>query len=147
MSLPIIPNASQPTTVRNTDYAPAAPSAPGLTDSFRSNGAVSVASQINNRHPIESRILSWEATQTKMKMETHRRMFGMADPVKREMELAIVENSEFVPTVLGSTSHIHSDILRNKDWSVDWEDIYSDHTSSGLINNNIHTQMESRLNI
>ncbi|KAG0681030.1 20S proteasome maturation factor [Pichia californica] len=115
MSLSIAPEAVHPSGIRNTDYAPSAPSAPGLVDTLRAGGPVSIASKINNRHPIESRILNWEENTTKSKMETHRRIFGMADPIKREMELSIVQQSEFRPQILGGSSNIHSDILKNKD--------------------------------
>lgn len=85
---------------------------------------VGVAATINNRHPIESRIATWEQTQAQMHAETRRRMHGIADPVKRDMELELVTTSELRPGLV--SSNIHSDILRNKDTSIDWEDLYSD---------------------
>lgn len=152
MKLTITPNSSQLQEVRNTDFASNAPSAPGLVDSLRSQGPVSISSRINNRHPIESRILNWEDNMNKNKMETHRRLFGIADPIKREMELSIVKQSEFKPKVLGGSCNIHSDILQNKDTSIDWEDIYK-HSSDEIIYNtpnsslSFHTQMEHNISI
>lgn len=151
MKLSIAPAESQPSEVRNTQFAPAAPSAPGLVDTLRAQGPVSIASQLNNRHPIESRILNWEENTTRAKTETHRRVFGMADPIKREMELNIVKQSEFRPQVLGGSSNIHSDILLNKDTSIDWEDVYT-HSSDLLLHNTansspLHTEMEHTLRI
>lgn len=147
-NISIIPSNKQTSEVSNIAFANSAPSAPGLIDTLRAQGPVSIASKINNRHPIESRILNWEENQEKMKMETRRRMFGIADPIKREMELALV--TDFRPIALGGASNIHSDILKNKDWSVDWEDIYT-HSSDQLIHHNthdsIHSQMERKFNI
>jgi proteasome maturation protein len=124
--LPLIPQSAAPSVVRNTAVAQQAPSAPGLPDTFRAGGPamVGVAATINNRHPIESRIATWEQTQAQMHAETRRRMHGIADPVKRDMELELVTTSELRPGLV--SSNIHSDILRNKDTSIDWEDVYSD---------------------
>ncbi|KGK39009.1 hypothetical protein JL09_g1807 [Pichia kudriavzevii] len=93
MALHIVPTNTPNTDdqVKNTDYAPAAPCASGVTDTLRSNGPIQVATMINNRHPIESRILNWDKTQYAMQMETRRRVHGLADPIKREMDLHMVQ--------------------------------------------------------
>lgn len=143
-----LPNTTPSSSIRNTDLAPSAPSAPALTDTLRAQGPVNVVNAINNRHPIEARILNWDATQQKMKMETHRRLLGAADPIKREMDASMVSQSEFRPTLLGlnGSASLHSDILQNKDVSLDWEDVYPQHHPSTLYND-IHSTMEARLNI
>lgn len=152
MSINIVPTHNHLSQVRNTDAVPAAPSAPGLVDTLRANGPVSVASRINNRHPIESRVANWEENQQQMQMETRRRMFGIADPMKREMELSLVQQSDCLrPAVLGGSSNVHHDILANKDWSVDWEDIYKDHTATATAataatgTNTVHQHFEQLL--
>jgi proteasome maturation protein len=126
MSLRIIPQNTQPSEVSSNKYGPSAPSAPALQDTLRTNeGPLSIQSKINNRHPLEARLANWEQTQHDLKMETYRRVFGAAEPIRRTMELKIVEN-DFVPTVVGGQSNIHRDILLGKDTSIDWEDIYTD---------------------
>lgn len=60
-----------------------------------------------------------------MKLEQYRRIFGAAEPIKRTMELKIVEQTDFMPNALGNASNVHRDILLNKDTSIDWEDIYT----------------------
>lgn len=153
MALSLVPQTAQPSQVRNTQHAPQAPSAPGSIDTLRANGPVSIASQINNRHPIEARILHWDENSQRLQMETRRRLLGMADPIKREMELALVQQSEFRPLVLGGSSRIHSDILQNKDCSVDWEDVYpvsSDlllHTAPASAATALHSELEAVLHV
>lgn len=61
-------------------------------------------------------------------METHRRLFGAADPIKREMEEHLVtrfQRPQGLNTGHDSVSHLHGDILRGNDWSMDWEDVYN----------------------
>ncbi|ONH77129.1 Proteasome maturation factor UMP1 [Pichia kudriavzevii] len=149
MALHIVPTNTPNTDdqVKNTDYAPAAPCASGVTDTLRSNGPVQVATMINNRHPIESRILNWDKTQYAMQMETRRRVHGLADPIKREMDLHMVQLSEGVSTINGN--RIHSDMLLGKDWRVDWEDIYADDVTASpyKLSNDFHSVMENRLGL
>lgn len=62
-------------------------------------------------------------------METLRRTFGMAEPIRRQMELKIVRDSEFRPMVLGGgrSSSVHEDILviGGRDTEIDWEDVFT----------------------
>lgn len=63
-----------------------------------------------------------------MKMESLRRAYGIAEPVRRGMELKIVRDSTFRPAVLGGMKggSIHEDILTlgGRDSEVQWEDIF-----------------------
>lgn len=63
-----------------------------------------------------------------MKMESLRRAYGIAEPVRRGMELKIVRDSTFRPAVLGGMKggNIHEDILTlgGRDSEVSWEDIF-----------------------
>lgn len=58
-------------------------------------------------------------------------MYGIAEPVRRGMELKIVREGEFRPAVLGgrkggANSSIHEDILvlGGRDCEVGWEDVF-----------------------
>ncbi|KAJ6112956.1 hypothetical protein N7512_008280 [Penicillium capsulatum] len=117
-----------------------APSAPGLPDTLRNKitlPATAFASSTNNppaseipssTHPLEARLLAWRATQDAMKMESLRRAYGIAEPVRRGMELKIVRDGTFRPAVLGGMKggNIHEDILTlgGRDAEVGWEDIF-----------------------
>jgi proteasome maturation protein len=72
--------------------------------------------------------MSWRATQEAMKMEGLRRAYGIAEPVRRGMELKIVRDGTFRPAVLGGMrgGNVHEDILciGGRDSEVQWEDIY-----------------------
>jgi proteasome maturation protein len=61
-------------------------------------------------------------------METLRRMYGMAEPIRRGMELKIVRGGNFRPQVLGGPvgGNIHEDILAlgGRDCEVAWEDVF-----------------------
>jgi proteasome maturation protein len=61
-------------------------------------------------------------------METLRRMYGMAEPIRRGMELKIVRGGNFRPQVLGGPvgGNIHEDILAlgGRDCEVSWEDVF-----------------------
>jgi proteasome maturation protein len=63
-----------------------------------------------------------------MKMESLRRMFGMAEPIRRGMELKIVREGNFRPQLLGGPvgGTIHEDILAlgGRDSEVGWEDVF-----------------------
>ena len=61
-------------------------------------------------------------------METLRRTFGIAEPVRREMELKIVRDGTFRPAVLGGGAggNVHEDILvlGGRDTEIGWEDVF-----------------------
>ncbi|KAJ5279672.1 hypothetical protein N7478_005044 [Penicillium angulare] len=145
MSLRIAPptgysNQTTNTTTRYTRPSKGAPSAPGLPDTLRDKltlPATAHSSATNNptaseipssTHPLEARLLSWRATQDSMKMESLRRAYGIAEPVRRGMELKIVRDSTFRPAVLGGvkSGNVHEDILvlGGRDTEVGWEEIF-----------------------
>merc|ERR1712000_574740 len=45
-------------------------------------------------HPLEARLKNWEATQDALRMNTLRTTYGLAEPVRRGMELKIVKDGE-----------------------------------------------------
>lgn len=132
-----------------------APSAPGLHDTLRSklSGPSDLAAattsphthleSLTSTHPLEARLKHWRATQHNLKMEGLRRQFGMAEPIRRGMELAIVREGEYRAGVLGGSAGVHGDILEGRDERIEWEDIYGgDETVEGA---GMHAEMEARV--
>lgn len=59
-------------------------------------------------------------------MNLLRRNFGIAEPLRRGMELKMVRTAdEFRPGVLGAPGRVHEEILTGKDCEVSWEDVYA----------------------
>lgn len=130
-SLRIAPSAQHPT---ETASYTSAPSAPGLHDTIRSRlgltstvpgSSTSNPEQLQSSHPLEARLRNWRATQDSFKMEMLRRQFGIAEPVRRGMELKIAAGGEWRPSVLGGSSSIHQDILSGRDTEIGWEDVFT----------------------
>ncbi len=63
-------------------------------------------------------------------MEGLRRVYGMAEPIRRGMELKIVRDSSFTPMMLGGArrmgGNLHEDILvlGGRDTGIGWEDVF-----------------------
>ncbi len=59
-------------------------------------------------------------------MEGLRRTFGIAEPVRRGMELKITREGEWRPMCLGGglEKSVHEDILCGTDASIEWEDVF-----------------------
>ncbi|KAK3073677.1 hypothetical protein LTR53_004541 [Teratosphaeriaceae sp. CCFEE 6253] len=132
MSLRIVPSAPHPTSLPTTSGAP---SAPGVHDTLRSNlhlsapppkTAAAGPTQDQSFHPLASRLSNWRAQQQTLKHELLRRQFGIAEPVRRSMEMAIVSAGEWRPAELGlgMGAGVHGDILAGRDCEIDWEDVY-----------------------
>lgn len=146
-SLRIIPASS---TTNTTPSTLGAPSAPGVHDTLRHNlnlsapapkatGAPSTAST----HPLEARLSAWKQQQDDMKMSLLRRQFGIAEPVRRGMELATVKSGEWRPAALGEPSAaVHRQILEGRDCEIDWEDVYQGEVAGGALE--FHAEMERR---
>jgi proteasome maturation protein len=138
----IVPQSAHP---RATQPETSAPSAPGVHDTLRSNlhlttpiqpgqatapgGRVSAATQapapLQSTHPLEARLTQWRATQEAHKMESLRRAFGVAEPVRRGMERRLAAQGEWRPAVLGGSANVHGDILAGRDCELDWEDVFA----------------------
>jgi proteasome maturation protein len=107
-----------------------APSAPGLHDTLRAGVGPSVnlsqTPTTDSSHPLESRLKNWEATQEALKMEGLRRNFGIAEPIRRGMELKIAREGEWRPAVLGGSQRggVHEEILSGRDCEIAWEDVF-----------------------
>ena len=145
-SLKIVPDNNQHSSINSTKFGEPASHAPGLQDILKTQeGPLNLASKINNRHPLEGRISNWEETQYQTRLETYRRVFGAGEPIKRTMELELVEATDFKPQLLGGSDSMHKDVLLNKDASVDWEDIYRGGLESGNHVQDFHTEMEKKM--
>lgn len=131
----IAPSQAHP---HNTPASSGAPSAPGVHDTLRANLGLSApapktastaTSEVTSFHPLESRLARWQDQQESMKMELLRRQFGIAEPVKRGMELAIVRAGEWRPSVLGlgsaGSASLHADILSGRDTEISWDDVFT----------------------
>ncbi|EGP84541.1 unnamed protein product [Zymoseptoria tritici ST99CH_1A5] len=150
MSLRIVPSTAHSTL---TSPSLGAPSAPGVHDTLRSNLALSTpapksttfsSADISSAHPLESRLANWRAQQEGLKMSLLRRQFGIAEPVKRQMELSIVRAGEWRPAMLqgGGTAGLHADILSGRDTEMGWEDVFTGEEMREMPD--FHTEMEGR---
>lgn len=145
----IIPSDSRESEVSSTHFNAPSTNAPSLSETLHTqSGPINISSKINNLHPLQSRVNNWEQTQQDTRFETYRRIFGAGEPIKRTMELSIVENTDFKPQVLGGSDPMHKDMLLGKDASLDWEDVYP----NGLNQNgsnvmDMHSEMEKRLGL
>lgn len=75
-------------------------------------------------------------------MNLLRREFGLAEPVKRGMELQICRAGEWRPAVLGPrTGGVHEEILAGRDGEMDWEDVYVGEMRERA---DFHAEMEAR---
>ncbi|TQS31433.1 hypothetical protein Golomagni_08283, partial [Golovinomyces magnicellulatus] len=124
-----------------------APSAPGVHDTLRHGvgPAVQNTDSPASAHPLEARLKSWEATQEALRMESLKRTFGMAEPIRRGMELKIVRDGEWRPMALGGSGlrSVHEDILQGKDDMMTWEDVYTGEESRSTVA--FHDEMERKV--
>lgn len=98
-----------------------------------------------SRHPLEARLRAWEATQEAVRMESLRKTFGVAEPVRRGMELKVVRDGEWRPLALGGARpSVSEDILRGRETSLAWEDVFTgDEQAQGAVA--FHDEMERKL--
>lgn len=81
--------------------------------------------ELQSAHPLEARLVQWRETQDRLKMEMLRRQFGIAEPIRRGMEIKIATAGEWRPAVLGGASRVHKDILEGRDCEIGWEDVFT----------------------
>lgn len=149
----IVPSHANPSSFSHT-HTSSAPSAPGVHDTLRHgvgpspHDSASAAAPPASSHPLEARLKSWEATQEAVRMESLRRTFGIAEPIRRGMELKIVRDGEWRPMALGGGSclpSVHEDILRGREDMITWEDIFTGEETRGFVG--FHDEMEKKLKI
>ncbi|KAI1452535.1 proteasome maturation factor UMP1 [Annulohypoxylon moriforme] len=157
MSMRIVPPATHSTTFQAINTS--APSAPGVHDTLRhgvgpsasistSTSSSSLPEAPVSRHPLESRLKAWESTQEGLRMESLRRTFGIAEPIRRGMELKIARDGEWRPLALGGGAGVrgvHEDILRGREAMIDWEDVFTGEEQRGAVG--VHDEMERKLKI
>lgn len=150
-SLRIVPHKAHST---QTALETSAPSAPGVHDTLRSRlGQTTTASSaassstapiaLQSAHPLEARLTQWRDTQDRLKMEMLRRQFGIAEPVRRGMELKIAEAGEWRPATLGGSSNVHRDILQGRDTEIGWEDVFTGNELREVPD--FHTEIEHKM--
>ncbi|KAI1205852.1 proteasome maturation factor UMP1 [Annulohypoxylon truncatum] len=156
MSMRIVPPASHSSTFKAVNTS--APSAPGVHDTLRhgvgptssltTSSSSSLPEAPISRHPLESRLKAWESTQEALRMESLRRTFGIAEPIRRGMELKIARDGEWRPLALGGgagVKSVHEDILRGREAMMDWEDVFTGEEQRGAVG--VHEEMERKLKI
>ncbi|KAL5116527.1 hypothetical protein ACEQ8H_005523 [Pleosporales sp. CAS-2024a] len=150
LSLRIVPQKAH---AGHVQLETSAPSAPGVHDTLRSRlGHTTTVSHgpssnkpvaLQSAHPLEARLVQWRETQDRVKMEMLRRQFGIAEPVRRGMELKITEAGEWRPAALGRSSGVHKDILEGRDTEIGWEDVFTGNELREAPD--FHTEMEAKL--
>ena len=75
-------------------------------------------------------------------MNLLRRQFGIAEPVRRGMELAICRAGEWRPRCLGFGAGVHEDVLAGRDCEVGWEDVFTGDEMMGEEVGGFHGEME-----
>ncbi|ROW05521.1 hypothetical protein VSDG_00261 [Cytospora chrysosperma] len=152
MSMRIVPADSHTNSFSHIrPSAHGAPSAPGLHDTLRAGVGPDPFTQTTtstapaSAHPLESRLKQWESTQEGLRMDMLRKAYGIAEPIRRGMELKITHDGEWRPMALGGSSQpsVHEDILRGRDSSVSWEDIYTGEEQRSAVG--MHDEMERKL--
>ncbi|KAI9822811.1 MAG: hypothetical protein M1826_000390 [Phylliscum demangeonii] len=151
MSLRIVPRAGHATTFTTIPAAShSAFSVPGLADPLRRTTLSPTTAEDAplSSHPLEARLKAWTMTQETLRMETLRRTLGIAEPVRRAMEMRIVRAGEWRPAVLGGSDGVGMDILRGLDSGalLDWEDVFCGR--DGLAEpESFHAEMERTLGL
>ncbi|EMR08979.1 hypothetical protein PNEG_02754 [Pneumocystis murina B123] len=111
-----------------------------IHDTFRF-GLKSSELDINSYHDLEVFLKRWKYEEHESKMELLNRIFGISEPIRRKMELKIID-SEFRPIIFGRSSNIHHDILTGNDSSVDIDEIFLGDEDCFV---DFHSELEKRI--
>ena len=57
-------------------------------------------------------------------MEMLHRTYGIGEPVKRMMELRVVDEATWRPGCLGGSAGVARDVLMGRDTEIGWEDVF-----------------------
>ncbi|KAG5513859.1 hypothetical protein PMAC_000481 [Pneumocystis sp. 'macacae'] len=93
-----------------------------IHDAFRF-GFKSLPLNMDSYHPLEVALNSWEHKMYNLKMQSLDRIFGISEPIRRKMELKILD-SGFRSLIFGKPSNIHHDILNGNDSDIDIDEIF-----------------------
>ncbi|OLL26708.1 putative proteasome maturation factor ump1 [Neolecta irregularis DAH-3] len=115
----IVPTSSAAEKVEITEGSNAVPA---VHDTLR-HGTMSLASKVNSRLDLESRLRDWNQTQLDLQMDSMRQVYGLHEPIRRGMEIDLT--TDFWPATLGGPSNLHQDILLGRDTKLDVEDIFT----------------------
>ncbi|AEO70958.1 17c551ad-c1d7-478b-85d3-b8da8967741f [Thermothielavioides terrestris] len=151
MSLRIVPADNHLSSFSHVaSRSTSAPSVPGQHDTLRAGVGPSpfaaAEGQPSSAHPLEARLRAWEATREALRMEMLRRTYGMAEPIRRGMELKIVRDGEWRPMALGGgcgLGSVHEEILSGRDDTITWEDVFTGEETRAVVG--IHEEMERKL--
>ncbi|KAF2401168.1 proteasome maturation factor UMP1 [Trichodelitschia bisporula] len=142
-----------PTALPKSYQTTSAPSAPGIPDTLRQKLSLTTPAptSTNNKapitlsstHPLEARLAQWRATQDSLKMEGLRRAYGIAEPVRRGMELRIAGAGEWRPLCLGGSAGVHSDVLNGREAEIAWEDVFTGDELREVPD--FHSEVEARM--
>lgn len=105
-----------------------------------------VSSQLTGAHPLENRLAKWDETQTEFQLAMQTRIYGPGLPIKRAVEMDIVNQTTSPNSWLfrpDSSRSVHQDILQNKETRVDWEDVFP--STNSVVD--VHAELQRRLNI
>ena len=73
-----------------------------------------------------------------------RRTYGIAEPIRRGMELKTVKNGSWRPAVLeGYKPSVHEEILSGRDTSIEWEDVFDGSETRQIPQ--MHDEMERKV--
>ncbi|EMS18105.1 hypothetical protein NBRC10512_004160 [Rhodotorula toruloides] len=127
----------------------------GLHDTL-AHGLRSVAVDVAEKHPLENRLKSWDATRETLQMTLERNMYGLHAPVRLQMERQLVSSAP-TPLSLGLPGmgftkpggNVHLDVLMGRDEEITPEDVLIDRaqSSSTAVTGNFHQMMERRMNL
>ncbi|TKX22002.1 putative proteasome maturation factor ump1 [Elsinoe australis] len=171
MSLLLVPPPSHATSTHQTTSAPSAPGVPdplrqrlALTNTIPPKSGPSTVTdasytQRQSSHPLETRLSQWRAQTEATKMNMLGRQYGIAEPVRRRLELQACAAGEWRPACLGGEgrsfgsvwgsgssvtgSGVHADILLGRETEVGWEDVFVDDPLRRQVD--FHTEMEGRV--
>lgn len=109
------------------------------------NGLYQVKSSIQGQHPLEARLSQWSETKTNLQMSMYRQTFGLAAPIKLQMERMLVRQTE---TLIPVTKHhnLGLDILMGRDDTIEFED-YLGYVKTPLVSIDPHSAMEKKFRI
>jgi proteasome maturation protein len=68
---------------------------------FLAHGLPTTVSELNSRHPLESRLQNWNAQQDAMKLEMAKRLGGVGEVIRIATERMIVSEVSLLPTYCG----------------------------------------------
>lgn len=77
-------------------------------------------------------------------MEGLRRTFGIAEPIRRGMELKIAREGDWRPAVLGGGGRgLHEDVLMGREACIEWEDVFTGSEMRGVVG--FHEEVERKV--